>query len=105
MVDWSHREHNKVMRLKRTNYRVEAPIVQDVFTTIVEPDVEFPLSLSARDVGTQKVAFILPGDIDSCEPWDKEHVDELLSCILELFDEGKMDTKATKKIEGWRSRL
>jgi hypothetical protein len=82
MVDWSHREHNKVMRLKRTNYRVEAPIVQDVFTTIVEPDVEFPLSLSARDVGTQKVAFILPGDFDSFEPWDKEHVDELLTASL-----------------------
>ena len=105
MVDWSHREHNKVMRLKRTNYRVEAPILQDVFTTNVEPDVEFPLSLSARDVGTQKVAFLLPYHIDDLEPWGKDHVNEMLSVTLELFDNHKMKSKELKQLKAWRSSL
>jgi hypothetical protein len=105
MVAWSHKEHEKVMRLSRLTYRVHHPIVADVHTEIVEPDPAFPLSLSRNEIGTQKVAFMLPTNLDALEPWGKEHVDELLSFVLELFDHNKMKSKELKQVNAWRSAL
>jgi hypothetical protein len=105
MVEWSHKEHDKVMRLCRLTYRVHHPIVSDPHTHIVEPDAGFPLSLSKNDIGIQKVAFMLPLNIDDLEPWGEDHVNELLSYVLELFDQNKMKAKELKQLGAWRSSL
>ena len=105
MVEWSHKEHDKVMRLCRLTYRVHQPILNDDATSIVEPDPSFPLSLSKNEINTQKVAFLLPYHFDDFEPWGKDHVDEMLSVVLELFDNQKMKTKEIKQITAWRSAL
>ena len=71
----------------------------------MEPDASFPLSLSKNDIGIQKVAFMLPLNIDDLEPWGEEHVNELLSYVLELFDQNKMKAKELKQLGAWRSSL